>query len=61
MSQENVELVRRSYASPDVLGDFATRIAPDVEFDFSAVYPDRPVIKGVEAVRRFRAAGTVSA
>jgi len=35
MSQENVELVRRSYASPDVLADFATRIAPGVEFNFS--------------------------
>lgn len=57
MSQENVELVRESYESPDALAAFADRIAPDVEFDFTSVYPDRPVVKGAEAARRFRSEG----
>jgi ketosteroid isomerase-like protein len=29
-------------------------VAADAEFDFSAVYPDRPVVRGVENLRRFR-------
>jgi len=53
MSQENVELVRSGYAAPEPLSIFAERIAPDVEFDFTAVYPDRPVFRGPDAVRRF--------
>jgi hypothetical protein len=53
MSQENVEVLRRGYAAPDPLTTFAERIAPDVEFDFTAVYPDRPVFRGTDAVRRF--------
>jgi ketosteroid isomerase-like protein len=53
MSQENVELVRSGYAAPEPLSTFAERIAPDVEFDFTAVYPDRPVFRGTDAVRRF--------
>jgi hypothetical protein len=28
-----------------------------VEFDFTDVYPDRPVLKGVEEMRRFRETG----
>jgi hypothetical protein len=53
MSQENIELLRSGYAAPDPLTTFAERIAPDVEFDFTAVYPDRPVLRGSDAVRRF--------
>jgi ketosteroid isomerase-like protein len=33
------------------------KVAPDAEFDFTAVYPDRPIVKGVEAFRRFRETG----
>ena len=32
----------------------ARHIAPDVEFDFTAIYPDQPVLRGIEEVRRFR-------
>jgi ketosteroid isomerase-like protein len=53
MSQENVELLRSGYATPEPLTTFADRIAPDVEFDFTAVYPDQPVLRGTDAVRRF--------
>jgi ketosteroid isomerase-like protein len=53
MSQENVDLVRSGYAAPEPLTMFAERIAADVEFDFTAVYPDRPVFRGVDDVRRF--------
>jgi hypothetical protein len=46
MSQENVEIVRDVYADPRGLtaGAFG-RVAPDAEFDFTAVYPDRPIMK----------------
>jgi ketosteroid isomerase-like protein len=56
MSQENVELVRRGYVDGGPLTD-AAYIAPDAEFDFTAVYPDRPVLRGVEEMRGFRDAG----
>jgi hypothetical protein len=32
-------------------------VAPDAEFDFTAVYPDQPVLRGIEAMRTFRDAG----
>lgn len=55
MSGDNVELVRRIYADPRGLtAAAADRIAPDAEFDFTAVYPDSPILSGVEEVRRFR-------
>ena len=58
MSQENVELVREIYADPlGLIGTASERAAPDVEFDFTDVYPDRPVLKGVEEMRRFRETG----
>jgi ketosteroid isomerase-like protein len=58
MSQENVELVRRAFAE---LGEYPARVeesafarfaAPDIEFDVSAVYPDAPVVRGIEAAFR---------
>jgi uncharacterized protein len=58
MSQENVEIVRSVYADPDGLTAGASgKVAPDAEFDFSAVYPDRPIVKGIEELRRFRDSG----
>ena len=58
MSQENVEVVREIYADPrGLIGTAAERAAPDVEFDFTDVYPDRPVLNGVEEMRRFRETG----
>ena len=56
MSQKNVEIVRRAYLNPAPLTD-AAPIAPDAEFDFTAVYPDQPVLRGIEAMRSFRDAG----
>jgi ketosteroid isomerase-like protein len=55
MSQENVEIVRRMYADFGLYRrrvEAAARaglIAPDAEFDYSALYPDGPVFRGVEA------------
>jgi ketosteroid isomerase-like protein len=55
MSQENVELVRLVYAdfglSPRRVEAAARAglIAPDAAFDYSALYPDGPVFRGVEA------------
>ena len=54
MSQENVELVSSFYEDPDPWGRFAAWVAPDAEFDFTAVYPDGPVLRGIDEVRRFR-------
>ena len=55
MSQENVELVSRVYGdfglSPRLVEAAAQAglIAPDAEFDYSALLPDGPVVRGVEA------------
>jgi ketosteroid isomerase-like protein len=58
MSQENVEVVREIYADPrGLIGTASERAAPDVEFDFTDAYPDRPVLKGVDEMRRFRDTG----
>ena len=56
MSAENVEIVRRAYLNPAPLTD-AAPMAPDAEFDFTAVYPDQPVLRGIDAMRSFRDAG----
>lgn len=72
MSEEHVRWIRESYASDGAShngsGDgmveqralFATladRTTPTTEFDFSHIYPDGPVLRGLEAVRRFREDG----
>jgi ketosteroid isomerase-like protein len=58
MSQENVETVRRAYADPHGLAAAAAdMVAPDAEFDFTAAYPDGPVLRGLDAVRSFRNEG----
>jgi len=58
VSQQNVEIVRGVYADPGGLTAGASdRVAPDAEFDFTAVYPERPVMRGVEELRRFRDGG----
>jgi hypothetical protein len=56
MSLGNVEIVRRQYADPRPLADSA-RIHPNAQFDFTDVYPDQPVLSGVEEMRSFRDAG----
>jgi len=58
MSQENVGIVREIYADPrGLIGTASERAVPTVEFDFTDVYPDRPVLRGVEEMRRFRETG----
>ena len=56
MSEQNVELVRRAYLDPAPLAEGAY-VAPDAEFDFSEVYPDQPVVRGIAEMRRFRDTG----
>jgi hypothetical protein len=56
VSHENVEIVRRGYVDPAPLMS-AKHVAPDAEFDFTALYPDQPVLRGVEEMRSFRDAG----
>jgi hypothetical protein len=51
-----VEIVRQGYAEPAPLTS-GTHVAPDAEFDFTALYPDQPVLRGVEEMRSFRDAG----
>jgi ketosteroid isomerase-like protein len=57
MSEENVELVRRLFAEFGVTRtgvEEAVRaglVVPDAEFDFSALYPDAPIVRGLEALR----------
>jgi ketosteroid isomerase-like protein len=60
MSRENVDLVRRVFGefsdSPVVAVDDAARaglLVRDIEFDLSALYPDGPILRGVEAWRGF--------
>ena len=57
MSEANVEFVRSLYADPRGLTAAYDRVSRDAEFDFSAAYPDQPVIRGVEEMRRFRDTG----
>ena len=58
MSEENVLAVRESYETPGALfATWAGRMAPNIEFDFTAAYPDRPVMRGIEELRRFREEG----
>ena len=56
MSQENVEIVREIYEGSGVLLD-AHHVAPDAEFDFTAMYPEQPVLRGTEEMRGFRDGG----
>ena len=59
MSQENVEIARRALAefgaSSAQIEEAASAglVSPDAELDFSALYPDGPIIRGLEAWRGF--------
>jgi hypothetical protein len=55
MSQENVEIVREALEGAASLSDYE-RLAPDVEFDFTAL-PDQRLLRGVEELRAFRDSG----
>jgi hypothetical protein len=56
VSAENVEIVRAAFASADPLSSYE-RLAPDAEFDFTAIYPDQPLLRGIEQIRAFRDSG----
>jgi ketosteroid isomerase-like protein len=59
MSGENVEMVRRAFVEFGATRagvEEAARaglIAPDIEIDFSAVYPDGPILRGLERWRDY--------
>jgi hypothetical protein len=58
MSQENVEIVRRLYTDPRGLTAATNEmVAPEAEFDFTAVYPDKPILRGVDEAFPCRARG----
>jgi hypothetical protein len=57
MSEENLEIVRDIYSEPltldpDLLTGLAQVATPDTVFDFTDAYPDGPVVRGVDGVRR---------
>jgi ketosteroid isomerase-like protein len=56
VTQENVDIVRAAFASAGPLSSYE-RLAPDAVFDFTAVYPDQPLLRGVEQMRAFRDSG----
>jgi ketosteroid isomerase-like protein len=56
MPQENVEIVREAFEGDAPLSS-ATSLAADAEFDFTALYPDQPVLRGVDQMRTFRDSG----
>jgi hypothetical protein len=57
MSEENVEIIRQAFVqlgerpTTEALEEFAGAglIALDAELDFSAMYPDGPILRGIEA------------
>jgi ketosteroid isomerase-like protein len=59
MTEENMEIVRRAYdpagggvLDTDLLSALADYVTPDTEFDFSEVYPDGTVLRGLDEARR---------
>jgi ketosteroid isomerase-like protein len=52
---QNLDLVRSIYAALE-RGDSNLNewIAPDIAFDYTAVYPDQAVLRGISAARRFQ-------
>jgi ketosteroid isomerase-like protein len=57
MSEANVEFVRSLYADRRGLTGANDKVSDAAEFDFSAAYPDQPVMRGIEEMRRFRNSG----
>jgi ketosteroid isomerase-like protein len=58
MSEENVEIVRAIYADRRGLTAAASdKVSPDAVFDFTAAYPDRPIMRGADELRQFRDSG----
>ncbi len=60
MPEQSLEIVRRIYCrtlplDPDLLTALAELATPDTEFDFTDAYPDGPVVRGIDGVRRIAA------
>lgn len=60
MTEETLEIVRGIYCrtlrlDPDLLAGLAEFATSDTEFDFTDAYPDGPVVRGVDGVRRIAA------
>jgi ketosteroid isomerase-like protein len=51
----NVEIVADAYQAGPLSNSI--HLAPDAEFDFTSMYPDQPVLRGIEAMRGFRDEG----
>ena len=59
MSEENVETARRAYELIN-RGDIAAAVqlaAPDFEMDLSDLYPDAPILRGVDEFVRWSDSG----
>lgn len=59
MPEENIDVVRRAYDpanrgvfDTDLLLALAAYVTADTEFDFSEVYPDGTVLRGLDEARR---------
>jgi hypothetical protein len=52
MSRENVEIAEAAYGDAPITD--SPGLAPHAEFDFTSLYPDQPVLHGIEEMRRFR-------
>jgi hypothetical protein len=58
MSLENGEIVRGIYALPGGITEATSdSLSPEVQFDFTSVYPDRQILRGAAEVREFRETG----
>jgi ketosteroid isomerase-like protein len=55
MPRRNIEIAEGVYGDAPITD--APELAPDAEFDFTALYPDQPVLRGVHEMRRFRDSG----
>jgi ketosteroid isomerase-like protein len=60
MSEESLEIVRGIYCrtlllDPDLLAALGEHATSDTEFDFTDVYPDGRVVRGMEGVRQIAA------
>lgn len=60
MTEGSLEIVRGIYCrtlclDPDLLAGLAEFATSDTEFDFTDAYPDGPVVRGMDGVRRIAA------
>jgi ketosteroid isomerase-like protein len=55
VTSANVDLVRSTYAAWERGdGSEAEWVHPDAEADLTAVYPDQPILRGIDEMRSFR-------